>query len=209
MTTSPVSPLTPPRRLKAFTLVEIMIGASIGSIVLIGVMATYMMLLRSGVSASAYAEMESQARRTFEQLGIDARMASDLSSSGTTSITLTVPNNYSSTSNKVTYGYDSTNQLFYLVPGDGITAGQTYVAPGTGTAPTGQQVLMGKIGNSLLNLKVTRVTFNRYDSSSASTSLDSAAKHIQVSINVQRAAARVVTIDETILSSAFTMRNKI
>ncbi len=204
-----ISPVSPPRRRKAFTLVEIMIGASIGSIVLIGVMATYMMLLRSGVSASAYAEMESQARRAFEQLGVDARMAKDLSSTGTTSITLTVPNNYAATSNKVTYGYDSSNKVFYLVPGDGTSTGQIYVAPGSGAPPTGQQILIGKAGNVLLNLQVTSVTFNRYDSGSAPTTSDTVAKHIQVSINVRRAAARVVTIDETILSSAFTMRNKI
>ena len=202
--------------MRAFTLVEVMIGASLGSIVLLGVLTTYLMLLRSGVSASGFAEMESQARRTFEQFGIDARMANNLSSTTTTvggvtavtSVTLTVPNNYTGTSNKVTYGWDSTNQLFYLVPGDGTSSGQVYVAPGAGAAPTGQQILIGKTGNALLNLKVTSVAFNRYDTSSASTSSDTSAKHIQVSINVRRAAARVVSVDETILSSAFTMRNK-
>ncbi len=177
-----------------------MIGASLGSVVLLGVLSTYLMLLRSGVSASNYAVMESQARRAFEQLGIDARMANALTSNGTTAVTLTVPNNYASTANKVTYGYDSTNNLFYLVPGNGTTAGQTYVAPGSGTAPTGQQILIRY---------VTSVTFYRYDLASVATASDTVAKHLQVSINVRRTAARVVAVDETILSAAFTMRNKI
>src|SRR5581483_1356878 len=109
------------RRRGGFTLAEVMIGASLGSVVLLGVLTTYLMLLRSGVSASNYSVMESQARRAFEQFGIDARMSSGVASTLTgavvTKVTLTVPNNYNSNSNKVTYAYDSTNQWFYMVPG--------------------------------------------------------------------------------------------
>jgi len=95
-----------------------MIGATLGSIVLAGVLSTYLMLLRSGVSASNYSVMESQARRAFDQFGIDARMASAIISTSTgspasvTKVTLTVPNNYLSNSNQVTYAFDSTNQWF-------------------------------------------------------------------------------------------------
>src|SRR4051812_26901447 len=124
---------------RGFTLVEIMIGATLGSMILLAVLTTFMMLLRSGVAAQNYSEMEEQTRRGFEQLGIDARMASDMKSTDSTrtvgvttmrtSVTLTVPNNYVGTGNKVTYGYDSTNKLFYLLPGDGTSSGQVYVAP--------------------------------------------------------------------------------
>jgi prepilin-type N-terminal cleavage/methylation domain-containing protein len=181
---------SPRSRRRGFTLAEIMIGAALGSMVLAGIMSTYLMLLRSGVSASNYSVMEAQARRAFEQLGIDARMSSALSSGGTTpvtSVTLTVPNNYTSNSNNVTYAYDSTNQWFYLVPGDGSVL-------------TNRQILIRN---------VTGISFNRYDASGTATSTDTAAKHIQVSVTVQRSAARVVTESETILSAAFTMRNKL
>jgi hypothetical protein len=164
-----------------------MIGASLGSVVLLGVLTTYLMLLRSGVSASNYAVIESQARRAFEQLGIDARMASGLTSSGTTSVTLTVPNNYAANGNLVTYAYDSTNLWFYLVPGNGASL-------------TNQQILVRS---------VTGVTFKKYDSSMGANATDPLAKHVQVSITVRRSAARVVAESETILSAAFTMRNKL
>jgi Tfp pilus assembly protein PilW len=198
-----------------------MIGATIGSMVLAGVLTTYMMLMRSGVRAQNYAVMEAQTRQAFEQLGIDARMASEMTStdatgdigvmSTRTSVTLTVPNNYTSTNNKVTYGYDPTNKLFYLVPGDGRSSGQMYVAPGTGTAPTGQRILIGKTGNASLNLKVTTLTFARYDQTGnaipATTTSDATTKHIQVSVNVQGAASGTVAANESIVSASFTMRN--
>lgn len=208
MTISPASERSRESGRRGFTLSEVMIGASLGTVVLLGVLSTYLMLLRSGVNAAGYAVMEAQSRRAFEQFGIDARMASNLSSA-TNSVTLTVPNNYTATSNKVTYGYDSTNRLFYLVPGNGTTTGQTYVAPGSGTAPTGQQILIGQRGSAMLVCKVTTLTFNRYDSTGTAVSTDTAATHLQLKINVSQSGRSTVTVDETILSAAFTMRNKI
>jgi prepilin-type N-terminal cleavage/methylation domain-containing protein len=188
----------PPSVRSGFTLVEIMIGAALGSMVLLGIMTTYLLLLRSGISASNYAVMESQARRTFEQLGIDARMASRVTSTLTgttvTQITLTVPNNYVSNSNKVTYAFDSTNQWFYVVPGDGTA----YVVPGAGTVPVGQQILIRSVASA---------AFNRYDLAHAATTSDSATRHVQLAITVRRSAVRVVAETETILSAAFTLRN--
>jgi type II secretory pathway pseudopilin PulG len=185
---------------RGFTLAEVMIGASLGTMVLLGVLSTYLMLLRSGVSASNYSVMESQARRAFEQLGVDSRMASTVTSTTTgspavvTKITLTVPNNYLSNSNQVTYAFDSTNNWFYMVPGDGTG----YVVPGAGTLPAGEYILIRN---------VTSVVFNRYDQSSAATTSDAATRHIQAAITVRRSAARTVDATETILSAAFTMRN--
>lgn len=177
---------------------EVMIGASLGSVVLLGVLTTFGMLLRSGVSASNYSVMEAQARRTFEQFGIDARMARSLTT-GTNSVTLSfnpsaVPAEYAS-SNLVTYAYDSTNQWLYSVPGDG-------------TSLTNQRVLIRNVAS---------VTFNRYtvattgtEASLVATTTDSAAKHIQVAITVRKSAATAATMvagTENILSAAFTLRN--
>ena len=199
-----------------------MIGATLGTMVLAGVLAAFQMLVRSGVAAQNYAEMEAQSRRAFERLGIDARMTSNMTSTDSTnavgvstprtSVTLTVPNNYASTSNKVTYGYDSTNKLFYLLPGDGTTAGQVYVAPGSGTAPTGQRILIGKAGLASLNLKVTSLTFVRRDQTGGlidpSNTSDATTKHIQVSLNVQAASGGgAVKVNESVASASFTMRN--
>ena len=98
MTSSSHNPASCRRRPTAgFTLVELLIASSLGTIVLAGVLAAFLMLVRSGVRASNYSVMESQTRRAFEQLGIDARMANDFVSTFTgsaiTSFTLTIPSN--------------------------------------------------------------------------------------------------------------------
>lgn len=186
-----------------------MIATFLNAIAILGVMTTFMMLIRNGLNLQGYAEMEAQVRRAFDQFGIDARMASGLTT-GTNSVTLTVPNNYTSTSNEVTYGYDTTNQVFYLVPGDGVSSGEVYVAPGSGTAPTGQRILIGRVGGVTASTKVTSLTFTRYDSSSppATTSLDSSTKHVQIKLNVRRSWTAGDTANETAVSASFTLRNK-
>src|SRR3954470_22743460 len=79
-----------------FTLVEILMATTLSSIVLLGTLTAFLMLLRSGIRLSNYSMMESQTRRAFEQLGVDARMAngyvSNYNGSGViTSCTLTIP----------------------------------------------------------------------------------------------------------------------
>lgn len=193
----------------AFTLVEVLIATFLSAIAILGVMTTYVLLIRNGLNLQAYAEMETQVRRAFDQFGLDARMASGLST-GTNSVTLTVPNNYTSTNNEVTYGYDTTNQVFYLVPGDGVSSGQTYVAPGSGAAPTGQRILIGQAGTSTTSTKVTSFTFTRYTAANppATTTDDSSTKHVQISLNVRRSAAAGNTANESAVSASFTLRNK-
>lgn len=190
----------PGARKAGFTLAELMIGVSVSSFIMLGVLSTFLMLLRSGIRASNYSVMETQARRTFEQLGIDLRMASGVASttaagsSTVTRITLTVPNNYVANSNQVTYGYDSTNKYVYLVPGNG----SAYVAPGSGTAPTGQVILLSN---------VTSCSFNRYDQTGAATTSDASTRHVQAAITVKRTNTGTVDTTESILSAAFTLRN--
>lgn len=199
------------RRPAAFTLVEVMIGASLGTIVMAGVLSTYGMLMRSGIAASNFAVTESQTRRAFEEFGVDVRMASGVTSTLTgnvvTKVTLTVPNTYNSNNNQVTYAYDSTNEWMYMVPGDG----SAYVVPGAGTVPAGQQILIRS---------VTSLVFNRTDQSGTATTVDGSTRFIQASVSVGRSGSRTTygrataatkaaygTRADTVLSAAFTMRN--
>jgi prepilin-type N-terminal cleavage/methylation domain-containing protein len=186
------------RRTRAFTLVEVLIAASIGSIVLAGVLASFLMLVRSGVRVSNYSTMEAQTRRAFEQLGIDSRMANKIVSrfdgSAITSFTLTIPSHDLGTQREVTYGFDTTsdptNKKFFLVPGNNPA---------------------GTVGRLDLVTNVTNLKFLRYDTSStlipSSTTSDDTVKHIQVSISVSRSASGVAAATQVIRSSAFTMRN--
>lgn len=185
------------RRTGAFTLVEVMIAASLGTIVMAGVLSAFLMLVRSGVRVSNYSMMETQTRRAFEQLGIDARMANKITSNFTgqviTSFTLTIPSHDLGTQREVTYGYDSSNssdKKFFMVPGSDPS---------------------GTTGRINLVSKVTSLTFMRYDTASAlvppTTASDDGVKHIQVSISVSRADSGVAAATQVIRSSAFTMRN--
>ncbi len=106
------------------------------------------------------------------------------------SFTLTIPTQDMSTVTQVTYGYDSTNQELFLVPGNDPTV------------TTGRQNLMAN---------VTTLTFLRYNSSggliAASTTSDAGIKHIQVSISATGGSYGVVAATQVIRSSAFTIRN--
>ena len=96
-----------------FTLVEVMIGAVIGTIVLAGVLSSFLMLGRSGANVANYSMMETQSRRALEELSQDLRMANGVIWNSDQSITLTVPDNYTATSNQVTYAYDNATQELY------------------------------------------------------------------------------------------------
>lgn len=185
------------RRPRGFTLVEVLIAASLGSMILAGVLSASLMMMRSGVRASNYSTMESESRRAFEQFGIDARMANLVTSNFTgnviTSITLMVPSQDLQTQSPITYGYDSSS----------ATNKQLYVVPGSNPAATAGRL-------NLVN-NVTSLTFNRYNTAGtaipASTTSDAGVRHIQVSISISRAASGVAAATQVIRSTAFTIRN--
>jgi hypothetical protein len=157
-----------------------------------GVLTTFVVMGKTSIRVGNYSNMEGQTRRAFEQLGIDARMASTYVSNFTgaaiSSITLTIPTSDLSTVYTVTYGY--ANETFYRVPGSDPTA------------TAGRQVLISG---------VKALTFNRYDTAAtmipASTTTDSAVKHIQLSVTVLRSQSGVANATQVIRSTAFTMRN--
>jgi prepilin-type N-terminal cleavage/methylation domain-containing protein len=197
MTSSSLNSLSRRKRLTGFTLTELLIAASLGSIILAGVLSTFLMLVRSGIRVSNYSVMESETRRAFEQLGIDSRMANNFVSNYTsgviTSFTLTIPSEDLTAQRTVTYGFDtsdSTNKKLYYVPGTDPSA------------TTGRVILCSSVNG---------LTFLRYDSAGtlipASTASDAGVKHIQVSVSVSRSTIGVVAATQVIRSSAFTMRN--
>lgn len=196
MTTSPHKPARTQNRYSAFTLVEVIIAASLGSMILAGVVTAFVMLVQSSVRVSNYSRMESETRRAFEHLAINARMANRFSavfSGGViTSVTFTIPNNDLSAVTRVTYGFDtsnSTNRTLFVVPG------------GDPNATAGRFTLVNR---------VTGLSFLRYDRLGvlipASTTTNTGVKHLQVSLNVTRSGSGAATT-QVIRSSAFTLRN--
>ena len=177
-------------RTRGFTLVEIMIGAVLGSMVLAAVLTTFLMLGRSGANAAAYSVMESQSRRALEELSQDLRMASDVTWNSATSITLLVPDNYLSVdplhNNRVTYAYDSTTKYFYRRPG----------------TPTSTSTQTDLIKN------VSSFSYSRYDRVDNPSTSNVTTKRIQLSMVVRTANVTVVGATNNILSASFILRNK-
>jgi type II secretory pathway pseudopilin PulG len=184
----------PHNRAKAYTLVELLIAAGLSGIILTGVLATILMIMRSGVRTENYFAMEKETRQAFEQLGLDARgtkaFSSTFNSSGAVqSFTLTIPMSNGSGDYSITYGYDSANKLIYRVPGSNPSE------------TTGRKTLINN---------VSQFSFARYDGSSTAitTSSNAGIKHIQISVTVARSGSGgVVRASQTIRSSAFTLRN--
>jgi prepilin-type N-terminal cleavage/methylation domain-containing protein len=174
------------RGVRGFTLVEIMIGSVLGSMVLAAVLTTFLMLGRSGANAAAYSVMESESRRALEELSQDLRMASDVTWNSSTSITLLVPDNYTSDGNRVTYAWDSTTKYFYR-------------RPGTTTSTSA-------VTNLIKN--VSSFVYTRYDRVDNASSSNVTTKRIQLSMIVRTANVTVVGATNNILSASFILRNK-
>jgi Tfp pilus assembly protein PilW len=174
-----------------FTLVEVIIGSTIGSFILVGVLSSFLMLGRSGMNARNYAESEAQIRRGLESFSEDIRMASNITWNSSTSITLTVPNNYSGNNNQVTYLYDAATT--------GATAQSFYRMPGDASSTAGKTVLVRNVSS---------LSFSRYNRLDAAAGNDAETKRIQLTMNVRQTGTTLVAANTTLVSASFTLRNK-
>ena len=199
-----ISTTRPRRALGGFSLVEVMIGSTIGSFVLLGVLSTFLMLGRSGTNIVSYTTMDAQTRRALEDFSQDVRMASNLTWNSDSSITLTVPDNYGSNSNQVTYAWDTT--------AGSATYQRFYRSPATSTAAAGTKT--SYISN------VTRFVYLFYDRRDAridtqasppptAAAIQAAAKRVQINRTITTANRTEVTATDTTLSASFVLRNKI
>lgn len=163
-----------------------MIGSSIGAFVLAGVLSAFLMMVRGGQRLYAYNGMELEARRALEEFAQDVRMASNATYNSASSLTLTVPDNYTLNSNLVTYAYDSSSGCFYRRPGN---------ASATGAA-------------QLLARHVYSCTFNRYDRLGSATTSDAATKRIELSLRMRVTSTTGAAATENALSATYLLRNK-
>lgn len=93
-----------------FTLVEVMISASIGAFLLLALLTTFNMISRSGTTLFNYVSMEDAARKGLEKFSEDVRMASGVTWTSATKVTLTIPHAASdSFTNSVDYWWDTTS----------------------------------------------------------------------------------------------------
>lgn len=176
-----------------FTLVEILVAASLGLVVLAGVLTANLQIMRSGVRITQYSEMETQVRRALDTLGHDLKEALDLKWNSESDITLTIPTS-DTTSAQVTYAWTAASESFYRVAGasSAATTGRLELVRGIPALPGGGAGL----------------TFSRFDRDGATATTDAATKRISVTMTVTRSARTAATTSENTVSATFTLRNK-
>ena len=195
--TEPVS--TPPtlrrRRAgtRAFTLVEMMVGAGLSGFILAGVLTSFVMLGRSGFNAASYSIMESEARRALETFSEEARMASNITWNSANSVTLTVTT--SSGSATVTYAYDSSTS--------GATSLCFYRLSGLPSSTATRLILVRN---------VTDFAYRRYkvvNGVDFSAANDLETKQIQITLRSIRTGSTTVATTNAVLSARVVLRNKV
>jgi Tfp pilus assembly protein PilW len=97
--------------------VEVIIGSSLATFILSGVLSTFLFMGRAGANLWNYSDMESQARRSLELFAEDVRQASAISWTSSTAVTLTVD------AVAVSYAYDSSHRSFTRTVGSTIWRG--------------------------------------------------------------------------------------
>jgi prepilin-type N-terminal cleavage/methylation domain-containing protein len=191
MTTSTLS-LTPdihPRagRRRGFTLVEVMIGATLSSFILAGVLSAFLFMGRSGANLRNYSDMESQARKSLEVFAEDVRQASAISWASNVSLTLTV------NLVPITYSYDSSTDNFSRTV--------------SGTTTT----LISGITDGTFSFKSYNVAGSEMPLVTAAnlTAAGSSTKQLQISLEASRTTQTVTSATNLVLSARYILRNKI
>lgn len=204
MTTTTLSParnrhsgvdgLVSPKRLgvAGFTLVELMIGASLASFILAAVLSTFLFMGRSGANVQNYNDMEAQARKALEYFAEDTRQASGViwgADSNSVGLTVGV--------NRVTYTYNPIAKNFT----------RTEVVIATSATVSSRVLVTG----------ITTFAFSAYNIAGTNILLDTAArrtaangttKQLQISLEAARNNVTVVAATNTVLSARFVLRNK-
>jgi type II secretory pathway pseudopilin PulG len=176
---------------RAFTLVEVIIASSLSSFVLAGVLSSFVMLGRTGSSISNYNVMALEARRVLEEFSQDTRMARAITWNSSSSVTLTVPNNYTANGNQVTYAYDSATS--------GATSKCFYRKPGDAAANTTRVILVRT---------VTNCTFNRFDRLDNAATTDAGTKRLELTLRISKTATGGAVATDNVVSACYLLRNK-
>jgi Tfp pilus assembly protein PilW len=96
---------------QAFTLAELMVGLTLGVMLLAGVLTAYIFFCRTGVAIGQYYDMEDESRTTMQVFGQDVRQAKAINWGGNDSLahtlTLTLPDD-----SNVIYAYNVNTKSF-------------------------------------------------------------------------------------------------
>jgi hypothetical protein len=192
-TTPPAKNAAGPRR-AAFTLAEVIIAASLSTLVLAAVLSTFLFLARTGFNTAAYAEMSSALRIGIERFHRDARLASDLRWHDHQRLTLLIPSGENGALENVTYGYapeTPAQGVFYRETIQQDSPVRTILA--RGVAP---------------DFSFRRYSIAENENAQAPAANDLETKLVEVSLRAVRRGANGAPVTHDALSTRCLLRNK-
>ncbi len=193
-----IPPINPrnPAWVAGFTMAELMVAASLATMVLAGVMSAFLFIGRTSYSAGNYSEMEAQTRLGLDVFANDARMAGGIQWNSNQSITLSLPT-AGNASTLVTYAYDSS--------ANGPTARCFYRQVGNTVSTLPRRVLVRNVtsGFSFQRFKLAQ---NGNTDGVAANDLET--KLIQLNLRATRSGVTTVAAYQTTLSARYVLRNK-
>ena len=170
-----------------FSLVELMVSATLAGLVMAGVLTSFLFLGRSGANIRNYSDMEAQARKGLELFAEDVRQASSIVWTSNVEIALTV------NSASVVYVYSSSAGTFSRVDASSNRVLVSGITPNTFTFRP-----FNVVGTELFLRNAAELT-----AASSST------KQLQISLEAARTTQTVASATNTVLSARFILRNKI
>jgi prepilin-type N-terminal cleavage/methylation domain-containing protein len=181
---------------RGFTLVEVIVAATISSFILAGILSAFLMITRTGFAAGAYSELETETRRALEIFGEDARKTKDIHWNTAQSVTLYVATSSTATV-QVTYAYDGTR--------GSATYGCFYRMLGDANSTLPRRALVHNV-NADFSFQRFKLEQPGVTDNSAATDLET--KQLQVTLRASRSANTAVTANQAALSARYVLRNK-
>jgi prepilin-type N-terminal cleavage/methylation domain-containing protein len=180
------------RRRRGFTLVELLLATTLSSIVMTGLMSSFVLVGKNGYNAANYSMMEAESRRALEIFTQEARMANNITWTSVNSVTLSVVDGASNYF--VTYTYDSATT--------GNTARTFYRRLGTVGSTSPAQVLVRAVSD---------FAFRRYkvvNGADFAATNDLETKQLQITLRTVRTGTTTVNATNAVLSARVVLRNK-
>jgi Tfp pilus assembly protein PilW len=201
----------------AFTLAEVMIGASISSFLLVGILSTFLLMGRTSANIVNYTDIEAKARTSLEIFSREVHNAHAVTAYSATSVSLSIPDTTSSDPHgtgtgayNVTYTFDTANKLLTRT-GPPLSNPAGTVA--TTTMVQGVQLVPGT--SSFLNyyryIRQTSYPLGQgyIDGFTTNTAANiTEIKQIEVSFLLEKKDVTVVAATNKVLSARFILRNK-
>jgi len=172
-------------RESGFTLPEIMVALALGTIIMVGLLSTYILSVKGFKAMADYAVIHEEGRHALNLFARDIRLATGITSSTTTNVVLNLPTAFNS-SGKVT-GSNSITHTFQ----------SSWWTRTDGNAGT----------TKILSRDVTNLTFSMYDSLGSNTATAASAYEIQARLQLVQSFGSK-TQSETQVSSRMKLRNK-